>query len=69
MQIMGGGRARGVVANVLEYDYIVSKFKFQSRYYGHFRTNNLRAAMNSLLTVSYGLDSIIIILLQVRLWH
>ena len=30
---------RGVDANVLEYDIVVSKFEFQSHYYVHFRTN------------------------------
>ena len=37
-----GGSLRGVVANVKDYDVIVSEFEPQSCYYVHFRTNFLR---------------------------
>ena len=37
---------RGVVANMLDYDIVVSDFELQSRYYVHFRTNTLEKGMN-----------------------
>ena len=39
----------GVVANVLNCDIIVNKFKLQSCYYIHFQTNTLRKGMNPLI--------------------
>ena len=40
----------GVVANVLDCDIEVSEFKLQSRYFVHFRTNNLGKSMNPLIS-------------------
>ena len=40
---------RGVVANVLDCDIIVSEFEIQSRYYVHFQINTLRKGMNLLI--------------------
>ena len=36
------GSPSGVVANVLDYDIVVSEFKLQLCYYIHFQTNTLR---------------------------
>ena len=35
------GNSSGLVANVLDYDIVVSEFEFQLRYYVYFRTNIL----------------------------
>ena len=40
---------RGVVANLLDYDIIVSKFELQSSQYIHFRTNTLGSILNPLI--------------------
>ena len=40
------GNPRGVVANVLDCDIVVSEFELLSRYYVHFRTNALGKGMN-----------------------
>ena len=37
-----------VVANVLDCDIVLSKLELHSRYYVHFRTNNIWSGMNSL---------------------
>ena len=39
----------GIVANVVDCDIVVSKFKLQSRYYIPFWTNTLAKGMNSLI--------------------
>ena len=39
----------GVVDNVLDCNIVVDKFVLQSRYYVHFRVNNLRKGMNFLI--------------------
>ena len=44
-------------------------FEVQSRYYVHFWTNTLGKSMNSRIPASYGLNSIIIVLLQRWFWH
>ena len=44
------------MANMMNYDIFISKFKIQSRYYVHFRTNTLGKGMNSFiphLSVNY----------------
>ena len=43
------GSLCGVMANMLECDFVVSEFELQSCYYVHFRTNNLGKGINSLL--------------------
>ena len=48
------GCLRGVVANVLNCDIVVSEFKLQSRYYVHLRTNILGKDMNSFLPSAMG---------------
>ena len=40
-----GENANGLVANMLDYDIIVSEFELQSRYYIHFETHTLRRGM------------------------
>ena len=45
------------VANVLDYNIIVSEFELQPRYHVHFQTNTLRKGMNSVIPTCYGLDS------------
>ena len=42
------GCPRGVMVKVLVCGIVVSEFELQSRYYIHFRTNNLGKGMNSL---------------------
>ena len=42
------GESPGWVANMLDWDIIVSDFEFQSYYYIHFWTNTLRKIMNLL---------------------
>ena len=37
----------GRVANVLDYDIVVSKFELQSRYFVHFRTNHIYQPLRS----------------------
>ena len=41
------GSPHGVVANLLDYKIIVSKFKLQSHYYIYFLTNTLGSAVNT----------------------
>ena len=40
----------GVVANILDYDIVVSEFEFQSLYYFHFRIITVGKGMNPLLS-------------------
>ena len=40
---------RGVLANILDYDIIISEFELKSRYYVHIRTNLLRKGMNTFI--------------------
>ena len=49
-------RSLPVVANVLDYDIVVIEFEHQSRYYVHFRTNNLGKD----IPTSYGLNSTLV---------
>ena len=49
-------RPRGVVANVLDYDIIVSEFKLHSRDYIHFWANTLGEGRNLSPTPGYGLN-------------
>ena len=37
----------GIVANVLDYDFVVSKFELQSHYFVHFRTNHIYQPLRS----------------------
>ena len=56
-----------VVVNVLDCDIVVSEFKLQSRYYVHFRANNLMKDMNPFNYFpppSYRLNSITAVLQQ-----
>ena len=61
------GSPRGVVANVLDCDFIVSGFEFQSHYYVRFRTNTKRKAW-TLLSPCQGLNTTTVVL-QGLLWH
>ena len=54
----------GVVANMLDYNNLVSKFKLYLYYYIHYQTNTLRVGINLLIPPSYALNSIITVLLQ-----
>ena len=38
----------------LDYGIVVSEFELQSRYYVHFRTNNLGKGMNPLILPALG---------------
>ena len=55
----------GLVANLPDYDIVISEIKILSRNYSHFRTNTLRKVMNLLKPhpPSYGLDSYATLLL------
>ena len=47
---------RGVVANVVDCDILLSEFELESRYYVHIRANNFRKGMNSLTLPCNGLN-------------
>ena len=49
---------------VLEYDILVSEFELQSHYYVHFLINRIGEGMNLPVPTSYGLNSIIAVLLR-----
>ena len=55
---------RAAVANMLDYDIIISKFELELCDYIHFQTNTLGKGMNSLTTLCYGLNSTTTVLLQ-----
>ena len=57
------GTLRGVVVNVLNCNIVVSKFKLQSRYYIHFRSNIIGIGINS-INPQNGLNNITVVLLQ-----
>ena len=48
------GNLRGVVANVLDLDIVVSEFELQFGYIVYFRTNTLWKGMNSLIPSAKG---------------
>ena len=50
-----GGGPWDVVANVLDFDTVVTKFKLQSCYYVHFWTNTLEKGKNCLISPAMGL--------------
>ena len=60
---------RGVVANVLDGNFVVSEFELQSHYYIHFRTNSLGERYEPPYTTSNGLYSTTTVLLQGWLRH
>ena len=45
---------RGVVANVLDCDILVSEFELQLHHNIHFRTNTLEKGMNPIIPVAMG---------------
>ena len=45
---------RGIIVKALECRIVVSKFKFQLRYYIHFWTNTLGKGMNPLILSAMG---------------
>ena len=55
---------RGVVANILDCDIVVSEFELKSRYYVHFRFDTFRKGMNPIYCFSYGLNSTITVFLD-----
>ena len=57
------GSPHVVMANMLDYDIIVSKFKHQSCFYVHFWTNTLRKSMKPFISLSYRLKGTIRVLL------
>ena len=50
------GRLRGIVANVLDCDNVVSEFEHQSFYYIHIRANTLEKGTNHFYTTGYCLN-------------
>ena len=48
------GIRRTVVANLLEYNIVVSEFELPSRCNVHFRTNTLRKSINFLISPDIG---------------
>ena len=48
------GNNRGLVANTLDYDILVSEFEFQSLYYVHLRTHTLGEGINLLIFRAMG---------------
>ena len=60
--------ANGMLANMMNYDVIVSKFKLQSCYYVHFQTNFFGKGMSTLIHLNYGLNSTTTVL-QRWLWY
>ena len=55
---------RGVKVKVMDCGIVVSEFVLQSRYYVHFRANNLGKSMNPPYPPSYGLNSTTTVLLE-----
>ena len=51
---MTRGCPRGVMVKAMDCEIVVSKFKLQSRYYIHFRTNTLGKSMNPLILPAMG---------------
>ena len=49
-----GREARGVMVKVTDCRIVVSEFELQSRYYVHFRANNLGKGMNPLILPAMG---------------
>ena len=47
--LSGNEIKRGVLANMLDYDIVVSEFELQSHCYIHFQTNTLGKGMNTLI--------------------
>ena len=58
---MGG--AHSIMANMLDFDIIVSKLE-PSCYYNHFLDNSHEKSMNPLIPASYGLNTITAVLLH-----
>ena len=44
----------GVVANILDFDILVSEFEFQMRYYVHFRNDTLEEGFSLLILPTIG---------------
>ena len=63
------GCSRGVMVKALDCGIVVSEFKLQSCYYVQFRTNTHGKGMNTPYPPSYGLNSIIAVLLEGWLWY
>ena len=57
----------GVVANVLDCDITISKFKLQSRFYGHLWTDTVGKGINAHIPSRYRLNSNTCS--STRLWH
>ena len=68
-QESSGSSPHDVVANMLDCDIIVNKFKLHSCYYVHFQANTLGKGMNILILPSYVLNSTTTVFLQEWLWH
>ena len=58
----------GVMAKAMDCGIVVSEFELQSRYYIHFRINDLEKGMKP-YPPSYGLNSIATVLLEGLFWH
>ena len=52
-----GGIPLGLVANVLDYDIVLSEFKPLSLYYAHFLTYTIEKDMNLPYLLGYGFNS------------
>ena len=53
--VCGGGRPCDVVANVLNYNIVVSEFELKLCFYVHYRTNTLGKGTNPLILQDTGL--------------
>ena len=69
-KILSSGSVHGVVANLLDYNIIVRKFKLQLLYYVYFWTNApLEERYEPPLSPSYEGNGTTTVLLQSWLWH
>ena len=53
-----GEGPRDIAANVKDWVLEIREFELQSRYYVYFQTNTFRKSRNTLISPSFGLDSI-----------
>ena len=60
---------RGILANVLDWDIVVSKFTLQSCYYVHFQPNALEKGMNAVVSLAFGEIVSQLYLQKEKLWH
>ena len=66
---IGVGVPYGILANVLDYDIVISKFELKLHYSVHDQIDTLWKSRNILRFTNNGLDSIPIVLLERKLWQ